>query len=539
MQTIDALLKVLFVEEAVDHLPDDVQTLKAMLIAAQRREAHLQHIIRMLQRNQFGQRSEKLPPDQLALGLEDQAIAMAEAETLVADGEAARDGRKRGRPRREGDEARASLPPHLLRIEVVIPPQATACACCGGTLHQIGEDRAERLDVIPAQFRVLVTVRPKMGCRACGDGVARAPAPARLVPGGLPTEGLVAHILTSKYADHLPLYRQQQIMARAGIEIERSVMAGWVGHAAARLKPLVERMQARMLTADRLFADETTVKVLAPGKGSTKTGYFWAMARDDRAHGGQDPPWVVYRYYPGRAHKYGAELLAGYRGILQVDGYDAYDALGDPRRPGGPATLAHCWAHVRRKLFDVAKGGNAPIAEHMLGLIQRMYQHEKEVRGQSPAVRLARRQADSRPIIDQMHAYIETTLAKALRCSDTAKALRYARSRWATLTRFLEDGRIELDTNSIERCMRPIALQRKNALFAGHDLGAENWAAIASLIESAKLCGHDPQAYLKDILTRLLERSDADPIDDLLPGYWIDTKAAESRFEISSVPHAA
>ena len=316
-------------------------------------------------------------------------------------------------------------------------------------------------------------------------------------------------------------------------------MAGWVGHAAARLKPLTERMTEIMMGMDRLFADETTVKVLEPGAGKTRTGYFWGIACDDGPYGGRAPPWVVYRYFPNRAHEHGGTLLGKYRGILQVDGYEAYDKLGHPNRPGGPATIAHCWTHVRRKFFDLNKGDNAPVARRMLRLIQLMYKYEKRVRGFSPEARLAVRQAKTARIMRFMRRYIEHILARVLQSGDTAKALRYVVKRWTTLTNFLVDGRIELDTNAIERCMRPITLQRKNALFAGHDLGAENWAAISSLIESCKLCGHNPHAYLTDVLTRLLERNDGDPIDDLLPGNWQDTNAAETRFEMNYIPQAA
>ena len=525
----------------LENIPDDVPTLQVMLIASLRREAQLRHLIGVLNRNKFGRKSEKLPADQLRLGLEDHAIAMAEVETLARDGAAAEEnlGRKRGRPRRDDERPRASLPPHLPRVEVVLEPNAQECPCCMGALHKIGEDRSERLDIIPAQFRVIVTVRPKMACRSCGDGINRALAPKRLVAGGLPTEALVAYILTSKYADHLPLYRQEQIFSRQGVEIERAVMAGWVGHAAARLKPLTERMTEIMMGMDRLFADETTVKVLDPGAGKTRTGYFWGIACDDGPYGGRAPPWVVYRYFPNRAHEHGGTLLGKYRGILQVDGYEAYDKLGHPNRPGGPATIAHCWTHVRRKFFDLNKGDNAPVARRMLRLIQLMYKYEKRVRGFSPEARLAVRQAKTARIMRFMRRYIEHILARVLQSGDTAKALRYVVKRWTTLTNFLVDGRIELDTNAIERCMRPITLQRKNALFAGHDLGAENWAAISSLIESCKLCGHNPHAYLTDVLTRLLERNDGDPIDDLLPGNWQDTNAAETRFEMNYIPQAA
>ena len=530
---------MLLMTAAADELPDDVATLKAMVIAANARADRLEHILAVLNRQRFGKSSEKLPSDQLALALEDSEAATAEAELLVEqeigrpEVEAAR------RKRRLADGSRPSLPSHLPRHEIEIAPDVTACPCCGGELHRIGEDRSERLDVVPAQYRVIVTVRPKMGCRSCGDGVAQAPAPKHVVPGGLPTEVLVADVLVRKYADHLPLYRQAQILARAGIAIDRATLSGWVGRAAGYLKPLVELQKAKLLEADRLFVDETTAKVLAPGNGKTKTGYMWAMVQDDRPHGSTDPPAIVYAYMPGRGGMWAKQLLGDYRGILQVDGYEAYGQFGRPDREGKAATLAYCWAHVRRGFFDAAKGKEAPIAEEALIRIGALYEIERDIRGQEPGMRLATRQARSKPLLEDLHAWLEAKRRRMLKGSPTLEAINYALNRWRGLTRFLDDGRIEIDNNAVERSMRPMALQRKNALFAGHELGAENWAAIASLVETCKLNGINPGAYLADVLARIVNRRDGEALDDLLPGQWIDTKAAEIAFETSDIAKAA
>ena len=524
---------------AAEDLPDDVATLKAMVIASEARVDRLEHLLRVLSRQRFGKSSEKLAPDQLALALEDSEAATAEAELLVEQTCPAETVETVRRKRRRPDGSRPSLPSHLPRHEIEIAPEATTCACCGGTLHRIGEDRSERLDIIPAQYRVLVTVRPKMGCRACGDGVAQAPAPRHVVPGGLPSEALVADVLVKKYADHLPLYRQAQMLARQGIEIDRASLCTWVGRAAGYLKPLVELQKAKLLGAERLFVDETTAKVLAPGNGKTKTGYMWAMVCDDRAHGSTDPPAIVYSYMPGRGGMWAKQLLGDYHGILQVDGYEAYGQFGRPDREGQSATLAYCWAHVRRGFFDAAKGKEAPIAEEALKRIGALYESEREIRGRAPELRLAARQARAKPLVDDLHAWLETKRRRMFKGSPTLAAINYALGRWRGLTRFLEDGRIEIDNNAVERSMRPMALQRKNALFAGHELGAENWAAIASLVETCKLNGVNPAAYFADVLARIVTKCDDDPLDDLLPGNWVDTKAAETTFETSNIANAA
>ena len=319
----------------------------------------LRHIIRQLQRMQFGKRSERIDPDQLALALEEleQAIASAEAEQ-----EKRQPAAKTERVKKQG-QGRASLPAHLPRIEVVVEPDDIACPCCGGAMHVIGEDRAERLDVIPAQYQVIVTRRPKYACRACEGAVVQAPAPARLIEacpwqrtgGGLPTEQLVADVVVRKYADHCPLYRQAQILERQEIAIDRATLAFWVGYAAAELKPLWQRIRETLLGSSRLFVDETRAPVLDPGRGRTKTGYFWTLARDDRPWGGSDPPAVLYSYAPGRGGEHATALLKGFAGVLQTDGYAAYQGLTNPNREGGAVTLAHCWAHVRRKFYDIAQ----------------------------------------------------------------------------------------------------------------------------------------------------------------------------------------
>jgi transposase len=509
-----------------DALPEDAEGLRALVLRLRAERDELadaldraQHIIHQLQRAQFGRRSEKLDPDQLQLTLEEQDIAQA-CETAAADKQ-----RKAPRPKEPGK--RKSLPAHLPRIEVVIPPETTTCPCCQGTMHVIGEEKSERLDVIPAQFRILVTRRPKYACRACADGIVQAPAPERLIRSGLPTEALVAHVLVSKYAWHLPLYRQAQIMLAQGIEIERSVLAFWVGYAAVEPMPLWRRMREILLGGARLFVDETRAPVLDPGRGRTKTGYFWSIARDDRAWGsGADPPAVVYTYAPWRGGVHAATLLEGYCGIVQCDGYAVYEQLADPARQGGAVILAFCWSHWRRQFYEIARKGPAPIAEEALRRIAVLYAIEARIRGRSAEERRTVRQAESKPLVEDLRTWLEAQLARASGKSVIATAIRYGLHRWEGLNRFLDDGRIEIDTNIVERSMRPIGLSRKNALFAGHDDGAANWACLASLVETCKLNGVDPQSYLTDVLTRLINLWPAARLDELMPWAWAPVPAA-------------
>ena len=505
---------------SLDELPNDVASLKALLLAAHAdnaqlaaRNERLDHIIKVLRRARFGRSSERIDDDQLNLALEDVEAGFAADD---AKAEQASDNKRRdGVARRRAN--RGHLPPHLPREEIVIEPEARACPCCGGALHVIGEDVAERLDKVPAKLRVIVTRRPKYACRRCTDGVVQAPAPNRLIEGGLPTEMLVADVLVSKYADHLPLYRQAQILAREGIAIDRSTLAHWVGFAAYELEPLHAQLVKILKASTKLFADETRCPVLDPGRGRTKTGYLWAIARDDRPWGGGDPPAVAYLYAPGRGAEHAVHHLAGFKGVLQVDGYAAYDALTDAKRVGGTVVLALCWSHFRRRFYEIAKGGTAPIASEALSRIGALYAIEAEIRGRGSEERRAERQARTRPLVDAMRPWLEHNLARVPGGSAIAQAMRYGLSRWEGLGRFLDDGRIEIDTNTVERSIRPIALNRKNALFAGSDEGGANWAIIASLIETAKLNGVNPHAWLADTLTKLVNRWPASRIDELMP----------------------
>ncbi len=491
-------------------LPDDPAILRGMLRAANDEIERLRSFISALNRNRFGARSEKLDPDQLSLGLE-------EAEQELAASAAAIE-RRIGRSTNVTSQRRnrGNLPAHLPRIERVVDIVDKACPCCRGELHRIGEDVAERLDMVPAQFRVIVTRRPKYACRACEGTVVQAPAPAHVVEGGLPTEALIAQVAVSKYADHCPLYRQAGIYARQGIDIDRATLADWVGRAAWYLAPLHAALRADLKASEKLFADETTAPVLDPGRGRTKTGQFWAYARDDRPWGGTSPPAVAYIYAPDRTKARPREHLAGFRGVLQVDGYAAYGTLAET----GSITLALCWAHTRRKFFEIAAAGPAPIAEEALRRIAALYKIEADIRGHAPEARMAARKERSKPIIDAFEPWLRAQLETVSGKSPTAKAIRYALSHWAGLIRFIDDGRVELDTNTVERAIRPQALTRKNALFAGSDGGAQHWACLASLIETAKLTGVDPLAYLGDILARLAQGHPINRIAELLPWAW-------------------
>ena len=503
-----------------DALPDDPDKLKAMLLAERARAERLEQIIKELQRHRFGRRAETLPEDQLLLGLEDVEQVAASAES---EGEAAVPAERADRAARRRIN-RGSLPAHLPRIEMVVDIEDHTCPCCRNALHRIGEDCSERLDIVPAQMRVLVVRRPKYACRACEEVVVQAPAPARLIEGGLPTEATVAQVLVSKYADHLPLYRQAQIYARQGINLDRSTLADWVGRAAFMLRPVHERLLIRLKTSTKLFADETTAPVLDPGRGRTKTGQLWAYARDDRPWGGSDPPGVAYVYAPDRKAERPITHLAGFKGILQVDGYGGYRALAER----GDVQLAFCWAHVRRRFYELAVAGPAPIASETLKRIAELYAVETDSRGHSADERRAHRQEKSRPILAELEPWLRTKLGLISQKTKLAEAIRYTLSRWEGLTRFLGDGRIEIDSNVVERSIRPIALNRKNALFAGSDGGGEHWAIIASLIETCKLCGVEPHAYLEDVITRIVNRHPNSQIDDLLPWAYLAAPALKA-----------
>lgn len=501
---------------AAANLPDDIEALKAIILAQQEQNARLEALVAAFKQAMFGRKSEKMDPDQFELALEDIETAIALVET---EGEANPlvTPTRTSTPRKTN---RGSLPKHLPRIEEVIEPESTVCDC-GHERHVIGEDTSERLDIVPAQFRVIVTRRPKYACRVCEGGIVQAPAPAHLIPGGMPTEATVAHVIVSKYADHLPLYRQVQIYSRQGIDLDRSTLAAWVGRAAFELKPVYDALLANLKRSAKLFMDETTAPVLDPGRRKAKTGYFWALARDDQPWGGEDPPGVAFTYAPGRSGQYAEDILKGFSGTLQVDGYAGYNRL--LKRPTQDIRLAYCWAHARRKLHEVARTGTTPIADEGLRKITALYRIEKELRGQNPEARLTARQARSKPIIDDFEAWLTAHRARVSAKSPLGEALKYVAKYWDGLCRFLDDGHIEIDSNAVERTIRPIALNRKNALFAGHDAGAQNWAMLASLIETCKLNAIDPHAWLTATLQAIVNGHKQSRIDDLLPWNYAPT----------------
>ena len=518
-----------------DALPNDIDALRALLLAeraahaAERdklaaRNEKLEQILAEIRRAHFGRKSERISDDQLALALEELEISLGKVEAADEKTDAALKA-ERTRTRRV---SRNACLDHLPYEEIVIEPESKACPCCGGDLHVIGEDVSKRLDKVPAKVRVIVTRRPKYACRTCEKtgadevaGIIQAPAPARLIEGGLPTEAFVADVVVSKHADHLPLYRQAQILARQGVHIERSTLAQWVGAAAAELQPLHDHLLARLRASPKLFCDETRCPVLDPGRGKTKKGFLWAIARDDRPWGGADPPAVAYAYAPGRGAEHAIKLLEGFNGILQVDGYAAYNSLAAPSRTGGPVTLAFCWSHLRRQFYEVYVGGNAPIATEALARLKRLYDIEADIRGLSPEVRRALRQQHSKPEVEALKVWFEACLAQVSQSGKIAEAIRYGLNRWQGLCRFLDDGRIEIDSNTVERSIRGLALTRKNALFAGHDRGAEGWAMIASLLETCKLNAVDPLAWTTDVLTKLVNRWPASRIDELMPWAYV------------------
>ncbi|MBE0455509.1 MAG: IS66 family transposase [Roseovarius sp.] len=483
--------------------------------------ATLEGQVQQYRRAKFGPKSEKLDPAQLELALEDLETAIAETEARIAAveekiaGGATEPEKKAPRKPRK---ARA-LPESLPRVERVIEPQSIACPCGCGDMVRIGEDRTERLDVVPARYQVIVTVRPRYACPKGRSGVVQAKAPSHLLEGSWPTEALLAHIAVAKHSEHMPLNRQAVVMTRHGVPIDRSVLAEWMGRTGALIAPVVERMAVLLKTGStRLYVDETTAPVLDPGRGRTKTGYLWAVLRDDRGWGGPAPPGVVFHYRPGRAGDYAAEILTGFDGTIQVDAYGGYSHLAKPARKGGkPLALAFCWSHGRRKLIAARPKAGSPIVDEALVRIAALYRIEDILRGKAPGLRRAVRHEQSRPLVDAFFDWLAAQAARISRKSDLGKALAYMLRRQAGFRLFLEDGHVDMDSNLVENAIRSPAMNRRNALFAGHDEGGRNWARFASLIGTCKLNSVDPYAYLRDLFTKLAGGHLEKDIDALMP----------------------
>jgi transposase len=467
--------------------------------------ARLKAQLAKLRRLQFGRSSEKL--DTAIAQLE---LALEEAEQQQA-AEPATPGTMEPAAAGVLKPARRALPAHLPRA-VVVHPAACACPRCGGELSKLGEDVTEVLDYRPASFRVIRHVRAKFACRAC-EAITQAPMPSLPIRRGRATAGLLAHILVAKFCDHLPLYRQSEIYARAGVALERSTLADWVGQVSALLRPLIDALEHHVLSGNRLYADDTPVPVLAPGNGKTKTGRLWSYLRDERPHGGTTPPAVLYRFSADRKAEHPRTHLAAFRGVLQADGYSGFEGL----YRDGAISEAACWAHVRRKFYDIhAATKQSPLAAEALRRIGELYATEQQIIGKPPDQRRQVRQAEAKPLLAALHAWFTAMLRRVSGRSDIAGAIRYALSRWQALTRYIDDGTLAIDNNAVERTIRPLALGRKNWLFAGSDAGGERAAAIYSLIETAKLNGLDPEAYLCHVLERIADHP-VNRVAELLP----------------------
>ncbi|ARU02530.1 transposase IS66 family protein [Yoonia vestfoldensis] len=437
-------------------------------------------------RTKFGPKSEKLDSAQLELALEDLETAIAETQAQIAaveDRIAASEPDTEKRKPRACRKARA-LPESLPRALRVVEPESIACPCGCGDMVKIGEDRTERLDYIPARYQVIVTIRPKYACPKGRAGVVQAKAPAHLLEGSWPTEALLAQVAVSKHSEHMPLNRQAMVMARHGVPIDRSVLADWMGRTGSLIAPVVDHMAQRLMAeSTRLYVDETTAPVLDPGRGKTKTGYLWAVLRDDRGWGGTAPPGVVFHYRPGRKGAYAAEILDGFNGTIQVDAYGGYTHLATSKRTGGdPLQLAFCWAHGRRKLIKAKPKKGSPIVDEALLRIAALYKVEDAIRGSDPDHRQAVRQELSRPLVDEFFAWLAAQAARVSRKSDLGEAMAYMLRRQDGFQLFLNDGRVDIDSNLVENAIRSPAMNRRNALFAGHDEGASYYTSAYAFI---------------------------------------------------------
>jgi transposase len=493
-------------------LPDDVEILKqivveqrARLLSNKLQIEQLKLELSKLRRMQFGRSSEQLDAKIAQLELTLEELEAREAALPPAVSAALPE---RVKP------VRRPLPESLPR-ETVMHSSEPQCPECAAQMRVLGEDVAEMLEYVPSHFKVIRHVRPKLSCPKC-QRIVQAEAPSRPIARGLAGPGLLAHVLVSKYCDHLPLYRQSQIYQRDGIDLDRSTLADWVGSASQLLDPLVTAMRGYVFKAHKIHGDDTPVPVLCPGRGTTRQGRLWSYVRDDRPAGSTDPPAVWFAYSPDRKGEHPRRHLQDFIGVLQADGYAGFDRLYNDQDPHHPIKEAACWAHVRRKFYDIQVATDSPIAGEALTRIGELYGIETEIRGQLPETRRQIRHARAAPKLTELHQWLISTAKKLSKKSDLAGAIHYALARWKALTRYQDDGRVEIDNNAAERALRAVALGRKNYLFAGADCGGERAAAIYSLIGTAKLNDIDPEAYLRYVLTDIAEQP-INRIDELLP----------------------
>lgn len=478
----------------------------------------LKLLLARARREQYGRSSERGRQliEQLELQLADLEETEAEEEVAAA----IRGKPSSSRPASPRKPARRPLPVHLPR-ERLVYPNPCACPDCGGALHKLGEDVTETLECEPRRWKVVEHVREKLSCRQC-ERISQPPAPFHPIARGRAGAGLLAQVLAGKYAQHLPLTRQSAIYAGEGVEIDVSTLADWVGAAAASLAPLIDAIRRHVLAAGRIHADDTTVPVLA--KEKTVTGRLWTYVRDDRPFGGNDPPAALFFYSRNRGGEHPERHLAGFSGIMQADAYAGFNRLYEADRKPGPIAEAACWAHARRKFFELAKLAKAPIAAEAVARIDRLFEIERQANGLAPDERLAARAEQSRPLTDDLGSWLRHQQARVSAKSELGRAIAYTLKRWTALTRFLDDGRICMTNNAAERALRGVAIGRGNWTFAGSDRGGERAAAIYTLVETAKLNTVDPQAWLADALARLPDQPAA-KIDDLLPWNWKTARA--------------
>lgn len=499
----------------LENLPDDPSRLQEMVSALagelKNRDIlieKLRHALAGHRRHRFGASSESLDQLQMAFA-EDEAITRAASEHPSCEAPEAKEKRHPGRK---------PLPESLERNDTVLSP-GEICEDCGGALKVLGEDVTEELEYVPGRFVVKRIVRPRLACTCC-EVIHQSPLPSRPIEKGRPGPGLLAHVLISKYADHLPLYRQSQIFAREGIELERSTLAGWVGQATALLELLAEAVGKHVRAGPALFADDTAVPLQAPGMKKTKTARVWAYVRDERPWAGPAPPAAWYRFTVDRKGKHPAGHLSDYKGQVHADGYSGFNGLFGK----GKAQEVACLAHVRRKFVDIQKSLGGAIAEEAIRRITQLYAVEKEARGLAPEERRTFRQAKAKPVFDDLESWLEAQLPKLSGKTPLAGAIRYALTRLPKARPYLEDGRLEIDNNAVERAMRPVALGRKNWLFAGSEGGGKALAIAFTLIETAKLNHVDPQAWLTWVLERIADQK-INRIDELLPWKYAETRA--------------
>ena len=527
-------------------LPEDPTLLKAMIAALQADNARMSATIRAhdqliqvlrlriakLKKQAFGKSSEKVEREieQLELALEDLLIAAAEGDTTPSAEDKAAAATPTGETAERKPRRRPRVSESTPRERRELDP-GTCCPDCGGDLRPVGEDVSEILDMVVAQLKVLEIARLKKSCRRC-EKMVQEPAPSRPIPGSMASAALLAYILVSKFDDHLPLYRLAEIFARMGADIPDSTLVDWCGRAMKVLKPLIDRIDDEVMGSDLLHADDTPIRVLdrslrdrGLGKG-VKKGRIWTYVRDQRPWAGAAPPGAVYRFAPDWKEEHVREHLQRAKGVLQADGYKGYAKLYDPG-PDGAVQLreAACWAHLRRDFHDVWTATGSRIAREALDRIGALYDIERSITGQPADVRRAVRQERSKPKVDAFRAWAEQQLTRIPGKGDLARAFRYGLSRWPAFCLFLGDGRVAIDNNPAERALRPIGIGRKNWLFAGADTGAETLARAMTIIETAKMNGLDPQAYLADVLDRINDHK-INRLDELLPWNWTPAASA-------------